>query len=87
MHSVVWILYAIALLLWGVWQARPLARYASLVILLGAVAKVFLIDFAGTEGVIRALSFIGLGAALIGVALLYQRFVFKEGSPRAQSPV
>lgn len=87
MHSVVWILYAVVLLLWGVWQSRPLARYASLVILLGAVAKVFLVDLGNTEGVIRALSFIGLGAALIGVALLYQRFVFKEGSPRAQSPV
>lgn len=86
-YSVVWILYALALLAWGVWQSRPLARYASLAILLGAVAKVFLIDLGATEGVIRALSFIGLGAALIGVALFYQRFVFNEGSRRAQSPV
>ncbi|MCI4643644.1 MAG: DUF2339 domain-containing protein [Hyphomonadaceae bacterium] len=86
-HSVAWILYAVALLAWGAWKIRPLARYASLVILLGSVAKVFLIDLGATEGVIRALSFIGLGAALIGVALFYQRFVFNEGSPRAESPV
>ncbi|MEM9739195.1 MAG: DUF2339 domain-containing protein [Pseudomonadota bacterium] len=80
--SIVAIVYSFMLLIWGVWRGRTLARYGSLIILLGAVAKVFLIDLGATDGVIRALSFIGLGGALIGVALFYQRFVFKEGSPR-----
>jgi uncharacterized membrane protein len=85
--SLVAIGYALALLLWGVWRGRSLARYGSLVVLLSAVAKVFLIDLGATDGVIRALSFMGLGGALIGVALFYQRFVFREGSPRAHTPV
>ena len=40
------------------------------------VLKVFLIDLAGLEGVLRALSFLGLGAALIGIGLVYQKLVF-----------
>ncbi|MEM1150640.1 MAG: DUF2339 domain-containing protein [Pseudomonadota bacterium] len=85
--SIVAIVYAVALLLWGVWRDRTLARYGSLVILLATIAKVFLIDLGATDGVIRALSFIGLGGALIGVAVFYQRFVFKEGSPQVDRPV
>lgn len=85
--SIVAIVYSVLLLLWGVWRDRTLARYGSLVILLATIAKVFLIDLGATDGVIRALSFIGLGGALIGVAVFYQRFVFKEGSPRVERSV
>ena len=84
--SIAWIGYALALLAWGTWRERPSARYASLALLLISVVKVFLYDLGALEGLARALSFMGLGGALIGVALFYQRFVFK-GSPRAQSPV
>jgi uncharacterized membrane protein len=37
------------------------------------VAKVFLSDMAELEGVYRALSFLGLGAALIGIGYAYRR--------------
>ena len=47
---------------------------AALVLL--TVVKVFLLDLAGLEGVLRALSFLGLGATLIGIGLVYQKFVF-----------
>lgn len=75
-YSPAWIAYAVALLIWGVYRRRRAPRYASLAILLAAIAKVFLIDMAALEGAARAGSFIGLGAALIGVALFYQRFLF-----------
>jgi len=41
-----------------------------------AVLKVFLYDLAQLEGILRALSFIGLGAVLIGIGLAYQKLVF-----------
>ena len=75
-YSPAWIAYAFALLFWGVWKTRASARYASLGILILAIGKVFLIDMAALEGTARAVSFIGLGAALISVALFYQRYVF-----------
>jgi uncharacterized membrane protein len=43
-----------------------------------AVLKVFLIDMSNLEGILRALSFIGLGAVLIGIGLFYQRILVKK---------
>ena len=40
-----------------------------------AVAKVFLFDMSELEGVLRALSFIGLGVVLIGIGLFYQKLL------------
>ena len=40
------------------------------------IAKVFLVDMAGLTGIFRALSFIGLGAVLVGIGWLYQRMLF-----------
>lgn len=82
-YSVAWIVYAFGLLFWGVWKHRATARFASLGILLLAIAKVFLLDMGALEGVARAGSFIGLGAALIGTALFYQRYVFGLRKPAA----
>lgn len=88
-YSVVWILYAFALLGWGVWREQRLTRFASLAVLALALIKVFTVDLGALDGVVRALSFLGLGGALIGVALFYQRFVFggSEGSRPAESSV
>ncbi len=35
----------------------------------------------GLEGVLRALSFIGLGVALIAIGLVYQKLVFARPAP------
>ncbi len=75
-YSVVWLAYGVALLLFGiVFRSQP-ARFASALITLLTIAKVFLLDMAGLTGVYRALSFIGLGAVLVGIGLLYQRLLF-----------
>jgi uncharacterized membrane protein len=34
---------------------------------------------AGLTGILRALSFIGLGAVLVGIGWLYQRLLFPAG--------
>lgn len=78
--SVAWGLYALALLVIGLWRrARPL-RLLSLGFLVLTVAKVFLYDLAQLEDIARVFSFLGLGVSLLLVSLLYQRFVArKEG--------
>ena len=43
-----------------------------------SVAKAFLIDMSNLEGVLRALSFIGLGAVLIGIGLFYQKILTRK---------
>ena len=48
------------------------------------IGKVFLIDMSDLTGIFRALSFIGLGAVLVGIGWLYQRLLFPApGTPVA----
>ena len=75
-YSVVWILYGIALLTLGIWRNIRALRYASLAVLMLATAKVFLWDMSGLTGLLRAVSFLGLGGTLLAIGFVYQRFVF-----------
>ena len=51
-------------------------RYASLLVMLLAVGKVFLFDTAQLKDLYRVVSFLGLGVSLMLLAYLYNRFVF-----------
>jgi len=75
-YSLAWLLFAGVLLAVGLWRKAQVLRYASLALVLISVAKVFLFDMSALTGVYRALSFMGLGLALVGVGWLYRRFVF-----------
>ena len=75
-YSLVWLAYGVALLAYGFWRRTVEVRLASALFIVLSVVKVFLLDLNGLEGVLRALSFIGLGLVLIGIGLVYQKFVF-----------
>jgi uncharacterized membrane protein len=79
-YSAAWLVLGILLLAYGIWRGSREARLASACFIVAAAVKVFLIDLSGLEGILRALSFIGLGAVLIGVGLVYQKFVFARPS-------
>jgi uncharacterized membrane protein len=80
-YSVAWLAIGVGLLALGSrFDARSL-RIASAVIVIVTVAKVFLIDMANLEGVLRALSFIGLGFVLIGIGLFYQKILSSKAKP------
>ncbi|MBV8199383.1 MAG: DUF2339 domain-containing protein, partial [Acidobacteria bacterium] len=78
-YSAAWVLYGVALLLAGIARRGPILRYGSLAVMLLAVAKVFLYDTARLSDLYRVLSFLGLGASLLLLGFLYQRFVFRAG--------
>jgi uncharacterized membrane protein len=77
-YSLAWILLGTVLLILGIRTRGTTLRYASLIVMLLAVGKVFLFDTAHLEDLYRVLSFLGLGLSLIALALLYQRFVFRK---------
>ncbi|MDP9839169.1 putative membrane protein [Neorhizobium huautlense] len=82
-YSVVWLLIGIVLLVLGSRFNQRSLRLASAALVLIAVLKVFLIDMSNLEGILRALSFMGLGLVLIGIGLFYQRIlVKKDGNKR-----
>jgi uncharacterized membrane protein len=72
-RSVLAIAFAIGFLLGGIVRRSREWRIASLVLMLGAVAKVFLFDASGLEGLMRIASFVALGFSLIGIGWLYSR--------------
>lgn len=77
-YSIAWILFSVATLLLGVVRRQIAIRHAAMAVLALSVAKVFLLDMASLTGVLRAVSFLGLGVALIAIAFLYQRLVFRR---------
>jgi uncharacterized membrane protein len=79
-YSAVWLVLGIVLLAFGLWRASRELRVASGLFVVAAVLKVFLYDLAQLQGILRALSFIGLGAVLIGIGLVYQKLIFPRSS-------
>jgi uncharacterized membrane protein len=86
-YSLAGLVLSIALLLAGMRLPDKALRLAGLALLTATIAKVFLSDAAALEGVLRILSFLGLGIALIGIARLYGPILRAEraGSALAQT--
>jgi uncharacterized membrane protein len=85
-YSAALIAVGIALLAVGLlWNIR-LARLVSAAYIFAAVGKVFLVDLANLEGVMQALSFIGLGLTLVGIGLAYQRLLVRHPALPADPP-
>ncbi|MDO9441133.1 MAG: DUF2339 domain-containing protein [Beijerinckiaceae bacterium] len=83
-YSAVWLALGIFLLAYGLVRQSLEARIASALFIVVTVLKVFLLDLAGLDGIFRALSFIGLGAVLIGIGLVYQKIVFARPAGTAE---
>ena len=81
-YSVVWLVIGVLLLVLGSRFNAKSLRLASAALVFLAVAKAFLIDMSNLEGVLRALSFIGLGVVLIGIGLFYQKILTSQ--PKAE---
>ncbi|HVH79265.1 MAG TPA: DUF2339 domain-containing protein [Stellaceae bacterium] len=86
-YSAAWLVFfgiglAIGLLRRDEWLRRVALGGIGLV-----VAKVFLSDMSELEGVLRALSFLGLGAALIGIGYAYRRLRPLQEGPLQQEEV
>jgi uncharacterized membrane protein len=72
-YSAVWALYGFAVLALGASRRDLMLRGLGLTLLLATTAKVFLFDMARLEGVVRAASFLALGAVLLAAALAARR--------------
>ena len=73
-YSFFWLLFGVALLALGFVRQAPAFRHAGMAVVCLVVAKVFLIDMAGLQGLLRVFSFLGLGAALMVLGYVYRRF-------------
>ncbi|OYX48863.1 MAG: hypothetical protein B7Y97_10180 [Sphingomonas sp. 32-66-10] len=74
-YSIALLLLALAGLTLGIRSGSRDLRLAGLGLLTFVTLKVFLIDAAALDGLLRILSFLGLGIALIGIGWVYRRFL------------
>ncbi len=75
-YSAVWLALGLAFLAYGIVLHSFEARIASAVLIVLTVIKAVFFDLAGLTGIWRPLSFLVLGAVLIGIGLVYQRLLF-----------
>jgi uncharacterized membrane protein len=67
----------------GISRGSKLLRVAGLALLTAVTLKVFLIDAAALTGLLRILSFLGLGIALIGIGWAYGRLMGIDNAAKA----
>ena len=73
-YSIAWGLFALCLVVVGIWRKIRPARYAGIILLSGTLLKLFLHDLANLEALYRIGALLGLAIIAIAASFLYQRF-------------
>jgi uncharacterized membrane protein len=81
--SVLWLVYAVALLIGGVIKKSAVARWQALALLGVVVVKVFFFDLSFLARFYRIVSFFLLGLALLLVSFFYQRRSASRGGEKS----
>ena len=72
-YSAIWLVYGAILMTIGFQRRSSFVRWQSLILIALTICKVFLYDFSQLGGSYRIVSFIALGAVLLGISFIYQR--------------
>jgi uncharacterized membrane protein len=72
-YSVIWLILSAVTVIFGHLSNQLLIQKVGLGVLAAVIIKVFLIDMANLTGLLKALSFIGLGLSLVGLSWLFQK--------------
>ncbi|MBU4374273.1 MAG: DUF2339 domain-containing protein, partial [Euryarchaeota archaeon] len=72
--SAAWAIEAIAILIAGFRYELSFVRKVGIGLLLLTIVKVFIFDLAGLETLYRIMSFMVLGAILMGASFLYSKY-------------
>jgi uncharacterized membrane protein len=72
-YSAIWLVYGAVLMTVGFRRRSAFVRWQSLILIAFTICKVFLYDVSQLGGSYRIVSFIALGAVLLGISFIYQR--------------
>ncbi|HEU5234777.1 MAG TPA: DUF2339 domain-containing protein [Terriglobales bacterium] len=78
-YSLIWLAYGAGLMLFGFKRRSSFVRWQALVLIALTIAKVFLYDVSELQQGYRIISFIALGAVLMGISYVYHRDWLKLG--------
>ena len=73
-YSIAWALFALILLVFGIWKKIPGARYSALGLLSVTILKLFLHDLAQLNQLYRIGALVGVAVIAMLASLAYQRF-------------
>ncbi|HEU4538874.1 MAG TPA: DUF2339 domain-containing protein, partial [Polyangiaceae bacterium] len=83
--SLVWAAFGVGLLVLGMRRGSGALRSASLVLMVATAGKAFLYDLSQLEDLYRVASLVALAGSLLGISVLYQRYVFAAGGARGRA--
>ena len=84
--SALWMAYGAMLMGVGFWRRSAFVRWQALVLIAITVVKVFVYDVSELDRGYRIVSFIVLGALLLGISFVYQRDWLKLSRKASQEP-
>jgi len=83
-YSIAWGLFALVLVIVGIWRSLPGSRISGIVLLGLTLLKLFFHDLANLQALYRIGALLGLAIVAIAVSFLYQRFFTSDGKPTAE---
>ena len=83
-YSIAWGLFALALLIIGIWKGLVAVRYAAIGLLLVTLIKLFLHDLSNLGQLYRIGAFLAVAVILFFASFLYQRFVSADRTKEDQ---
>ncbi|EXJ10802.1 DUF2339 domain-containing protein [Nitrincola nitratireducens] len=83
-YSLVWLMMAVASLLYGTLRQQARLYQAGMALLMITIGKIFLIDMSGLTGLLRVVSFMGLGLCLLGLAFTHQYIERSQSAKRTE---
>ncbi len=72
--SIVWGLFALSLVIYGIRKKKKYIRMAAIVLFVVTILKLFVYDLSEAGTITKTVSFISLGAILLLVSYLYNRY-------------
>ena len=79
-YTIAWALFALVLLVIGIWQRNAPTRYAGIGLLAVALLKLFLHDLANIESIYRIGALMVVAVIALAASFLYQRFLTDDKS-------
>jgi hypothetical protein len=77
-YSISWALFALGLIMIGLWKSQPGARYAGIGLLAVTLLKLFFHDLAAIESIYRIAALMVVAIIALAASFLYQRFFDQE---------
>lgn len=77
-YSAVYLVIAIGTILAGSWRLGQDCYRAGMALLAVVIAKLFLVDMSGLEGLLRVASFMGLGLSLLAISYIHQKLTVQK---------